>query len=890
MKVRWPERGYIGPSSMDPERWKRLDELFHAALEREPEGRAGFILKVCGDDEELRRELESMLDHNEQAKSGFIDAPAYEVAADAILSTEHSDSLIGRTLGAYEIVSQLGRGGMGVVYLANDKKLPRQVALKILPAGLTDDQSRVQRFKQEARAASALNHPNILTIFEIEERDGQHYIATEFVQGVTFRKLIERGEITLADMLNASIQIASALSAAHSFGIVHRDIKPENIMRRTDGYVKVLDFGLAKLIERVGGNSEASTAVDTDPGTIIGTIQYMSPEQLRRQELDARSDIWSFGVVLYEMAAGESPFKAATESDVIVSILQKKPSFAWRLPNVPPELGWIVKKALTKDREERYQTAKDILNDLKRLNREIEFDGQLAAVEQPGHVATGIGKPAQSAESGKKVPRLSLGSGRLTPSAGRRRSRPKINSLAIMPLINASADPNTEYLSDGITESIINNLSQLPNLRVTARSTVFRYKGRETDPVEVGAELGVRAILTGRVLQLDDSLVISTELVNVSDGTQLWGAHYNRKLGDIFSVQEEIARQISEKLQVQLSGEEEKRLAKRHTQNAEAYQLYLKGRYHWNKRNEQGMTKGIQYFEEAIHLDPAYALAYAGLADSFIILGFYGVLPPNEVMPKAKEAAKKALEIDDTLAEAQISLAYANAAYEWNWVAAEKGYKRAIKLNPNYATAHHWYGEHLALIGRSKEAAAELERAHELDPLSLIIGSAVAWIYYLGRRYDDAIDKSFKTLEMDPDFFQARFVIGLAYIQKSMFREAIEEFRKVISILGRDPGALSALGFAYAVSGQTAEARKLLGELKEQSCNRYIAPYRVALICIGLNEKDEAFEWLQKSCDERDLGLACLKVEAMADSLHSDPRYDKLLERIGLAARSATPA
>jgi serine/threonine-protein kinase len=507
---------------MDPKRWQKLEELFHAALERAPDSRASFVAEACGNDDDLRRELESMLSHDEQSKS-FIESPAYVMAAESILNDQLKDGLIGKTLGSYQIVSQLGKGGMGVVYLATDQKLQRKVALKMLPADLTDDPTRVQRFKQEARAASALNHPNILTIFEIEERDGQHYIATEFVEGATLRELNKMG---LQAILDAAIQITSALAAAHASGIVHRDIKPENIMRRTDGYIKVLDFGLAKLIEAAGSSPEASTAVNTDPGTIIGTVQYMSPEQIRRLELDERTDIWSLGIVIYELLAGQSPFKAATESDVIASILQKKPSFEWRLQNVPPEVEWILKKALAKDKEERYQTARDLLIDLKRLRREMDFVDDLGHFDQTESGAARSGKTASlrsksdaPVESARKANRASSGSGRSSPSASRKRSRRAINSLAIMPLVNASADPNAEYLSDGITESIINNLSQLPNLRVMARSTVFRYKGQEVDPLEAGRELGVRAVMTGRVLQLEDNLVIRTELVHVADGT-----------------------------------------------------------------------------------------------------------------------------------------------------------------------------------------------------------------------------------------------------------------------------------------------------------------------------------------------------------------------------------
>jgi serine/threonine protein kinase/Tfp pilus assembly protein PilF len=872
---------------MDPERWQKLEELFHAALERGPDTRASFVAEACSGDDDLRRELESMLDHEQQAKS-FIESPAYVIAAESILRDPAEDSLIGKTLGSYQIVSQLGKGGMGVVYLATDQKLQRKVALKMLPPDLTDDPTRVQRFKQEARAASALNHPNILTIFEIEERDGQHYIATEFVEGSTLRDL----KMSLQGVLDAAIQITSALAAAHASGIVHRDIKPENIMRRTDGYIKVLDFGLAKLIEQAGSNPEAATAVNTDPGIIIGTVQYMSPEQIRRAELDERTDIWSLGVVIYEMMAGESPFKAATESDVIASILQKKPSFEWRLQNVPPEVEWILKKALAKDKEERYQTARDLLIDLKRLRREMDFHDDLGHFDQTeadaarsGKTASLRSKPDAPVESARKANRAPSGSGRSSPSASRRRSRRAINSLAIMPLVNASADPNAEYLSDGITESIINNLSQLPNLRVMARSTVFRYKGREVDPLEAGRELGVRAVMTGRVLQLDDNLVIRTELVHVADGTQLWGEHYNRKLGDIFAVQEEISKQISEKLQMRLSGEEEKRLTKRHTENPRAYQLYLQGRYHWNKRDKQGAEKGIEFFQRAIEVDPNYALAYAGLADSYIILGFHGLLPPNEVMPKAKQAAEKALQIDDSLAEARISLAYVTEAYDWDWPRAEREYKHAIRLNSNYATAHHWYGEYLALVGRFDEAIAELQKAKEIDEsLSLIINAAVGLVLYLARQYDRAIEEHLRTLELDPNFAHTRFCLGLAYLQKSMFDEAIAELQASLAIFEDNPRAAAVLAYAYAISGKRSEAQALFDDLKDRSLRQYIAPYLISLICTGLGDHDQAFAWLEKGCDERDLGLVWLKVEPLADSLRSDPRFEKLLRRVGFPA------
>lgn len=876
---------------MNPERWQKLDQLFHQALEHDSGERAAFIAEACQGDDLLKRELESMIDHQRQAER-FIEQPAIEIAAEMMASEPPPDGFAGRVCGSYEVQSLLDRGGMGAVYLAFDHDLHRKVALKFLHDDLVSDPGKVQRFRQEARAASALNHPNIITIFEIGQTDdGKHFIATEFVDGETLRRLMAGKEMTLPEALHVAAEAASALVASHAEKIVHRDIKPENIMLRRDGYIKVLDFGLAKLVDAQERRKGESTLVDTAPGIIIGTVRYMSPEQVRGLDVDERSDIWSLGVVLYEMLAGEVPFFGTTRSDIIASILQNKPCFSWRIKDVPPELEWILKKALEKDRDDRYQTMKELLIDLRRLRRELPVPSGWEGLETKPAInpmSEDVGAKERSGGvitpdvARAKVHKARSDSGRL--SSGKGRSRKPINSVAILPLVNASADPSAEYLSDGITESIINNLSQLPRLRVMARSTVFRYKGREVDPQDVGKELNVHAVLTGRVLQLSNWLLISAELVRVADGSQLWGQRYNREPGDIFAIQEEIAQQISEKLQMQLSGEEKKRLGKRYTDNTRAYQLYLQGRYHWNKRNEDGMRKGIEFLEQAIELDPNYALAYAGLADFFIILGFYGINAPHEVMPRVKAAAQKALAIDDTLAEARISLAYATAAYDWDWVAAEKDYRRAIKLNKNYATAHHWYGEYLAFMGRSDEAAAELERAHDLDPLSLIINVALGWIYYLGRRYDDAIRQLQRTLELDPTFTQARFCLGLACIQRERFAEAITELERVISLQGRDPGALAALGFAYGVSGDRANARKLLDEMNEQSAVRYVAPYRLAMVCIGMGEKDQAFSWLQKSCEQRDLGLACLKVEAMADSLRSDPRFDDLLKRISFPA------
>lgn len=798
----------------------------------------------------------------------------------------------GTRLGRYEIRSLLGAGGMGEVYLAWDMQLERTVALKILPLTVASDQ-QMRRFIQEAKAVSALNHPNILTIYEIGHTNSETpFIATEFIDGLTLRQHMASRRMKLTEALDVAVQVATALAAAHAAGIVHRDIKPENIMVRRDALVKVLDFGIAKLTGHQGPmiHPEAATMQMpmTTPGMVMGTPKYMSPEQARGIAVDERTDIWSLGVVLYEMVAGRAPFEGLTISDMIVSVLEREPPPLTRLsPEASGEIERIAGKALRKNSEERYQTAKDLALDLKNLGQKLEFEAELGRsvdLSLKDAVARSVGSTRAITESAKESGSISATAGRTLPASRRRRSRKAINSLAVLPLANASADATTEYLSDGITESIINSLSQLPSLRVMASSTVFHYKGQETDPLTLGRDLGVRAVLTGRVLQLGDTLVIRTELVDVADGAQLWGEQYHRKLTDILAVQDEISREISEKLRMKLTGEEKKRLTKRHTENAAAYQLYLKGRYYWNRRTEEGFKKAIDFFNQAIEEDSAYALAYAGLADCYALLGSdeYGALPAQEAMPKAKAAAVKALEIDDTLAEAHTSLAYVTWVYEWDTVGAEREYKRAIELNPNYATAHHWYAiSYLTALGRHQEALAEMKRAHELDPLSLIINSAVGWAFYFARQYDRAIEQYQKTLELDPNFSVARAKLAWAYEQKSMYEEATAELQQAVN-LSRDRTWVASLGYTYAVSGKREETQKVVNKLKELSEQQHVPPYDIALIYAGLGDKDRAFEWLTRACEERSSWLVWLRVDPRFDSLHVDQRFTDLLRHVGL--------
>ena len=974
---------------------------------------------------------------------------------------------------------------MGEVYLAEDTQLGRPVALKLLPADVTRDEDRLRRFQQEARATSALNHPNILTIYEIGLSEGTHFIATEFIDGTTLRARLAQSRMEVDEVLDVSLQVASALSAAHEAGIVHRDIKPENIMVRRDGYVKVLDFGLAKLTEqRANSSPTALTLADTGPGIVIGTVTYMSPEQARGLRVDERTDIFSFGVVLYEMLAGHAPFGGPTPSDVIVSILDREPQPLIRLkPDVSPELQRIVTKALAKERGERYQTVKEMSADLREFKRGLELaahslrttapsvlqpapadvtrvraeaqtvqvmaggretDDTRAAetirldsnqpstpeiahvlfmdlvgfskhrIHHQSHLQQKLNEIVTSTDEFKRARernqliskstgdgmalvffvdpeapvrcalqisralrdnpevelRMGIHSGPVlrTVDANRQsdvagsginlaqrvmdcgdaghillsqamaevireigerdehlddlgiakvkhgvevhlfnlytdelgnRKRPSslpqptvfqrtsgglkpaaIDSLAVLPLENASADPGTEYLSDGITESIINTLSQLPQLKVMARATVFRYKGKQVDVQEVSRELDVRAVMTGRVIQFGDNLIIKTELVDALDGSQLWGEQYKRKSADIFEVQEEISKEISEKLRIRLTGEEKKLLGKRYTDNTEAYRLYLQGRFCMSKMTKDALNNAIKYFHQAIAIDPEYALAYAGLADTFYALSS-AHLPPNEAMPKARGAAEQALNIDDSLAEAHASLGLVKVFYEWDWEGAEKEYRRAIELNPGYASAHHWYGWSLALIGRLDEAIAEIKQASELDPLSLEINTDLGLSFLFAREFERAIEQFQKVVEMDPNFIWTHFFMGWAEEQRGHYDVAVREFQKTAQ-LDDSPLILAALGHTYAVSGERDKAQRVLEEMRELQRERHVSSYHFAIIHAALGNRDEALEWLGKSFNAREEALVWLKVDPRLDALRTDPRFIALQRRVGL--------
>ena len=799
--------------------------------------------------------------------------------------------MIDEIISHFRVIEKLGAGGMGVVYKAVDIRLDRPVALKFLPENRLQDAQALDRFRREARAASALNHPGICTIYDIGEQDGRGFIAMEFIDGETLRSHIHGKALPLEELLRLGIQIAEALDAAHAEGIIHRDIKPANIFVTKRGQAKVLDFGLAKLVPKgiasadvdLGGELSGSTSI---AGIISGTPSYMSPEQVRGDNLDQRTDIFSLGLVLYEMATGRQAFSGATGGVVIEAVLTRSPVPARNInPDIPPRLEEITSKALHKDREQRYQHVVDMRADLQQLQRDTD----------PGTVS-GWRAEKKDAESA-----LISSTSRLHPT-GKQRTRnsksytgalrpervPKIiDSLAVLPFENAGRDPEHEYLSDGIAGSLINILATIPKLRVIAQSTVFRYKGRRIDPQAVGRELNVRAVLTGRIMQSGGSLRIGTELVDVASGSQLWGAQYDREPGDIFAIQDEISNEMSEKLRLKLTRTEKKRLTKHQTDDAEAYRLYLKGRHHWNRWTEDGFYKAVEYFQQAVEKDPSYALAYTGLADSYVLLGWNSYLPPKDAFPKSKMAAMQALRLDPNLGEAHTPLAAVLWLHDWQWQEAQREFERSLALNPAHPTASHWYAEYLMTMGRHVEAIARIKNSQELDPLSLIISVAIGRDFYLARRYDDALEQLRRTVELDPNYPVTYWVLGLLLSKMGHYELAIAEGEKGVKLSGGSPLMNAALAQTFATAGRREQAIQILDDLTNLAKQKYVAPYFFAGIHIGLGEDDRAIEYLEKSYEEHSHWLIYLHLDPTMDGIRSNTRFQDLSRRIGLPLRHA---
>ena len=891
--------------------WEQVKDIFQAALEHPVSERENFLRGVCRENENLRLEVAELLQSHEDDE-GFMEHPAIGEVAD-LLVVEENNLRAGERIGRYEISEKIGAGGMGEVYLAEDTELERLVALKMLSAEFSDDDERVRRFIQEAKSASALNHPNILTIYEIGQSGDLHFIATEYIKGATLREKIKNRSLTVIETLEIAAQIAAALNAAHSAGIVHRDIKPENVMLREDGLVKVLDFGLAKLVTQKI-ESAAKNQVQTTPGLVMGTVAYMSPEQTRGKPTDRRTDVWSLGVVLFEMLGGFQPFTGETTSDTIAAILKNETPPLTR--NVPAALEQTVGKALRKNADERYQNIRDFHADLKNLQKEAEFAEAInhpqssAAAEKPtvfklfrttkGKAATdanGVSDrhnsdapPVAVQPRTRKIFSIGILAAFVValfagsyfsdlPSVYSAWRSPSFNSVAVLPFVNEDRNPDSDYLSDGLSERLIDDLAALPQLKVISRSSSFRYRDAELDLRQIAENLGVQTIVTGRVSQRGDSLIVSAELIDCRDLTRIWSGQYQRRAVDLQDVEEIIAQTVSAELRLRLSGAQQEQLAKHETVNPEAFETMLKGNYYWNKGGTENRLKAVEFYRHAIAVDPNYALAHAELSIRLQALFSQGTLDPNVYLPQAEELARRAVALDDNLSEAHLALADLKK-YKWEWTAAEPEYQRAIELNPNSVRAHREYGRYLSTMQRHAEAAAEFQRAVELDPISLPTNANRGQALYFAGRYDEAIELLKKTVETDKTYPAAHVYLGYNYAAKKMYREAIAEYQTAFDLGDDSPSLQIFLGAACAGAGEYERARTILTAL--ETGKEYVSPGELAVLPAALGDYERAFGLLERAFAEHDLQLQFLAVDPAFNPLHRDRRFPEMVRRLAL--------
>jgi eukaryotic-like serine/threonine-protein kinase len=801
---------------------------------------------------------------------------------------------------------------MGEVHLAEDLRLHRRVALKVLPEDATSDRERLHRFRQEARAASALNHPNIVTIYEIDEKDGRHYIAQELVEGRTLRQVLSSGALTLDQALDVAIGVASALVAAHEAGVVHRDIKPENVMIRTDGLVKVLDFGLAKLTvpARESAPDDRADRFSTEPGSVMGTVNYMSPEQILTFEVDGRSDVFSLGVLIHEMLTGAAPFDRSSRGDTVRAVLSDDPPpLAGNLPETASSLDAIVRRAMAKERRDRYPTARAFLQELLELRRNLAFERQQKGLPDVQSPLVSLAPPSGNSFSARSSDRVRQSVFGLVSLFRRRQrsvfaagiailviigsvqylaGRPRpIETIAVIPFGFPLGDSGAEYLSHGLSEETTHRLAQISDLRVLALSTMEIYRDSKLSAIEIGRELGVDAVTTGTVFPQQGRLRVRVEVVDIRQGTRLWGNSYEAESSNLFLIQEEISRDISDKLRIRLTGEEERRVSKRYTGNPAAYDEYLRGRFVWTRDGHRNCDEAIQYYRNAIELDPEFALAYAGMADCYNMMGSYSEMPPSGAFPAAREFAEKALSLDESLAAAHIALAYTLQNYDWNWTEADRRYRRGFELEPSHATGRYWYGGFLMLVERFDEAIRERRMAHELDPLSIVFRTGQGTPYLLARDYNAAITRYKRAIRIDPTFAQAHRSLAWAYLFKGgLIEEALEEIGVALTLSNEDPMSSTLLAYASAAAGNEEQARAILKWIEEDS-RSYVSPYDVATVHVALGEYEEALDNIEEAIRQRSSRVTAMKVDPALDPLRDDPRFRRLLARTGLDRTSA---
>ncbi|HVT43490.1 MAG TPA: protein kinase [Thermoanaerobaculia bacterium] len=781
----------------------------------------------------------------------------------------------------YRIERLLGAGGMGRVYLAEDPNLHRRIALKVLaPESAADPEIR-RRFCQEAFAASAISHPNVAQIYEIGEEGGAPYIAMEYVEGESLAARLQAGPLPPAKITSIGIEVAGALEEAHARGVVHRDIKPANLVIDRRESIKVLDFGVAKLQQEVGGDEP--TRVRTATGRVIGTVDYMSPEQALGRDVDGRSDLFSLGCVLYEMTTGRRPFRGQSVTETLSKVIHDDPEPIGRFSDdAPPELIRIIRKCLEKDRERRYQSARDLLIDLRNLERDDASTAPTAVIA-----------PAPTAASPRRTHWLIGGAVLLAVVAGafilwsQRRdatipAAPTIRSLAVLPLEEIGRDEADEYFADGLTELLVTELAKVPSLRVISRTSVLSYAPQNKRLPEIARDLGVEGIVQGTVQRVGGRVRITARLMHGPTDSHLWAHSFESGLDDLFGLQTQIARAVVTHIEGNLSPRHAARLDARPAVNAEASQSYLRGRFEWNKRTPESMKNALELYREALQVDPSFALAHAGIANYYSVLPFYSSVAPRESFPQAKEAALKALQLDPSLAEAHASLGYIRLYYDWDWTGAEKEFRRARELQPSFADLHHWYSRFLTTMGRHEEALAELEKAHKLDPLSRVLPANKGMILYFARRYDEALGQLQTALELDPAFPVAHWGLGLCYVVQGKFDDSLASLEKAIEISPRSINTLASLGHVYALAGRKEKAQEILAQMDEQSKLRYVSAYHFALIHVGLGNHDDAIRWLEKAYDERSTLLTYVGMDPRFDPLRSDPRLGSILDRAGV--------